>query len=162
MARLRRIWVLGISAVVLLAAGCQRKAPDQAQARDGSAAAASAIVDTTRAMPGMQGMPGMGGVQMRSEMMAHMQTLKALHGDSLVRMVPQHRRMLGNIMAEMDREMQAMNMRGDSQWSVLTDSLRTDLTRMPQISAAGMEEFMADHRGRVTRLMEMHRSMMGR
>ena len=39
--------------------------------------------------------------------------------------------------------------------------LLRDLVRMPQMSAADMEAFMPEHQGRVTRLMEQHRSMMG-
>ena len=160
MVRMRRMCLVGVPALVLLATACQREAADEARGVDASADAAAAP-DSMAGMPGMGGMAGMGGMQMGSDMMAHMQTMEARHGDSLMQMVPQHRQMLGNTMAQMDREMQAMNMGADSQWSALTDSLRSDLTRMPQMSAVEMEEFMAGHRGRVTRLMEMHGSMMG-
>jgi hypothetical protein len=39
-------------------------------------------------------------------------------------------------------------------------SLRSDLTRMPEMSAQELRAFMPEHHGRVTRLMEKHRSMM--
>ena len=155
----RQVWLLGLTAFLLTAGACQREAADQAPAGDAPAEVGSATADS---MGGMGGMAGMEGMQMGTEMMTHMQSMEMMHGDSLMQMVPQHRQMLGNMMAQMDREMQAMNMGADSQWSALADSLRNDLTRMPQMSAAEMEQFMAGHRGRVARLMEKHRSMMGR
>ena len=116
------------------------------------------------AADGMEGMPGMAGMsamQMGTEMTAHLERMRAMRGDSLMQMVPEHRQMLGNMMGQMNREMQGMNMTADPQWTALADSLRDDQVRMPQMSAADMGAFMPEHRGRVTRLMERHGSMMG-
>jgi hypothetical protein len=125
---------------------------------------APAAQDTaTGGMAGMEGMPGMGGMsamQLGSDMTAHMEHMQAMGSDSLVQMMPQHRQLLGNMMGQMNREMEGMNM-ADPRWTALTDSLRDDLARMPQMSADEMRAFMPEHHGRVTRLMEMHGGMMG-
>jgi hypothetical protein len=126
-----RIWFLGVTALLFLAVACQLESTDQAQEGDSSA-----------------------------EMMAHMQAMHAMHGDSLMMMMSQHGQMLGNMMTHMDREMQSMNMSPDSLRSALADSLRSDLMRMPGMSMAEMEGFMPGHQARVMRMMEMHGSMM--
>ena len=41
------------------------------------------------------------------------------------------------------------------------DSVRRDLVRMPDMSAAELRSAMAAHGARVMRLMQMHRSMIG-
>ena len=114
-------------------------------------------------MAGMGGMAmgGASGMQMGTEMMAHMQGMQTMHADSVMKMMPMHRQMLGNMLAQMDREMQGMSKPADPAWTALADSLRDDQVRMPAMTAAEMEASMPAHHGRVTRLMEMHRAMMG-
>lgn len=53
-----------------------------------------------------------------------------------------------------------MDMGADATWSSTVDSLRQDLTRLPEMSAQEMDGFMPERRARVMRLMEMHREMM--
>jgi hypothetical protein len=113
------------------------------------------------AMPGMQGRDGMSGMQMGSDMMAHMGRMQAMGGDSLMRMMPEHRRMLDSMMSQMNREMEGMNMGGDARWTALADSVRDDMARMPEMSAAEMQAYLPEHHARVSRLMEMHGGMMG-
>ena len=114
-------------------------------------------------MAGMGGMAmgGASGMQMGTEMMAHMQGMQAMHADTVMKMMPVHRQMLGNMMAQMDREMQGMSKPADPAWTALADSLRDDQVRMPAMTAAEMAASMPAHHARVTRLMEMHRTMMG-
>ncbi len=71
--------------------------------------------------------------------MGHMNTMEGLTGDSLKAMMPMHRQMAANMLAQMSREMQSMNMTGDSSWTATTDSVRADLARMPEMSAAGLK-----------------------
>lgn len=141
----RQIWSVGLPALLFLTVACQLESTDQAQEDDLSAEAALAAPDSA---PGAM------------DMMAHMQTMHAMHGDSLMMMMPQHGQMLGNMMTHMDREMQSMNLSPDSLESALADSLRSDLMRMPGMSAPEMEAFMPGHQARVMRMMEMHGSMM--
>ena len=146
-------WVIGLTALSI-ACGAD---PDE----DREAARAERPAAGAEGMDSMPGMAGMAAMQMGGEMTAHMERMKAMRGDSLMQMVPKHRQMLGNTMGQMNREMQGMNMTADPRWTALADSLRSDLVRMPEMSAAGMEAFMLEHHGRVERFMERHRSMMG-
>jgi hypothetical protein len=61
----------------------------------------------------------------------------------------------------MNREMRDMNMASDQEWNSTIEALREDLRRLPEMSTSELQTFMPEHRQRVMRLMEMHRSMMG-
>jgi hypothetical protein len=111
---------------------------------------------------GMEGMQGMGGMQddMMEQMMTHMQMMDGAGADSLHAMMPMHRQLAANMIARMNREMRDMNMTGDAAWNATVDSLRQDLTRMPELTGTEMEALMPGHRARMLRLMEVHRTMM--
>lgn len=139
-------------------AACQgEKAADGAG--DSAAAAAPAAAQGAQGMPGMEGMEGMQGGMM-GQMQAHMKMMETTNGDSLKAMLPMHRQMTANMISEMNREMKGMNMTGDAAWTATMDSLRRDLTNLPEMSAAQLRDFMPEHRGRMMRLMEMHQGMM--
>jgi hypothetical protein len=112
---------------------------------------------------GMEGMPGMAGMQdgMMEQMQAHMELMAGTAPDSMMSMMPMHRQMAANMLAQMNRDMEQMNMPADDAWTATADSLREDLTRMPEMSAQELRDWMPGHRARMTRLMEMHRAMMG-
>ena len=95
-----------------------------------------------------------------SAMMAHMQRMRGTRADSMQAMLPMHRQMAANMLAQMNREMRDMNMTADARWNATVDSLRTDLTRMPEMSGSELEAMMAGHQDRMMRLMDMHRTMM--
>ncbi len=65
------------------------------------------------------------------------------------------------MLAQMNREMREMDMAGDEAWTATVDSLRQDLTGMPEMSPDEMAATLPGHRARMNRLMEMPRSMMG-
>ena len=153
----RQSWV--VIGLMLVSAACGQDASEELPAAQAAPAEQPAAAGDS--MAGMAGMGGISGMQMGTEMMTHVQGMQAMHGDSLMQMAPIHGQMLGNMMAQMDREMQGMNRPVDPQWTAVADSLRNDLVQMPQMSAMDMEAFLPAHRGRITRLMEMHRSMMG-
>ena len=107
---------------------------------------------------GMEGMEGMEG--MMAQMTTHMQMMDGAGADSLHAMMPLHRQMAANMIARMNSEMRDMNMTADAAWNATVDSLRQDLTRMPELTGSEMEAMMPGHRARMLRLMEMHRTMM--
>lgn len=112
----------------------------------------------------MGNMPGMGGMQDDQAMQRMQDQMAAMMGagaDSMVAMMPMHRQMAANMLAQMNREMEQMNMAGDEAWTATVDSLRQDLSGMPELGAEEIEAFMPAHQTRMNRLMEMHRSMMG-
>ena len=115
-------------------------------------------------MGGMAGMPAMGGMQsssMMQQMQSQMGAMMSAEPDSAMAMMPGYRQMAANMLAQMNREMGQMNMEGDAAWNATADSVRQDLTQMPEITSEEMASSMAAHQARMNRLMEMHRSMMG-
>jgi hypothetical protein len=116
---------------------------------------------------GMGDMPGMSAPaedvagDVTAEMNAHLDRMAAMPADSLTRILATHRQMVANMLAEMNREMRAMNMGADATWNATVDSLRTDLTTMPGMSRADLAGLFPAHRARVERLMSMHSAMMG-
>lgn len=121
-------------------------------------------------MEGMEGMPGMSSETDSSQgtgdaaaaMRAHMERMSAMMPDSMHAAMPGHRQMVANMLAQMNREMSSMNMASDAAWTATMDSIRSDLTTMPNLSAGEMAAMMPAHRARVERLMSMHQAMMGR
>jgi len=151
----RFLMVTSVATVVWFA-GCGGAEEDPAVQEDTQAEAG--------ATGGMEGMPGMSGMQdggMMQQMQAHMEMMTGVTPDSMMSMMPEHRQMAANMLAQMNRDMQQMNMPGDEAWTATVDSLRQDLSRMPEMSPQELQEWMPGHHARMTRLMEMHGAMMG-
>lgn len=119
-------------------------------------------------MPGMDhgsgmqdgGMGTMTSEGMIGEMRSHMERIQGAGADSLGQLMPAHRQMAANLLAQMNAEMRQMNMSPDSTWNALVDSVRQDLVRMPELAPGDMVGFMAAHLERMRRLMERHGAMM--
>ena len=144
-----------IGLVVALAA-CGSDEPKETA----GAGAADTAVAEQGGHAGMQGMEGMQGGGMTERMQGHMRMMDGAGAERMKAMMPEHRQMAANMIAEFSREMKGMNMTGDAAWSATVDSLRQDLVRMPEMRADELAGFMPAHEGRLNRLMEMHRSMM--
>lgn len=111
-------------------------------------------------MSGMNGMNGMNGMMgMMTEMNTHMQGMMKASGEQMKGMMPAHRQMTANMLAEMNAEMKKMNMSGDAGWNALADSVRQDLTHLPEMSARELADVMPAHQARMMRLMQMHQAM---
>lgn len=106
------------------------------------------------------GMGAMTSESMIGEMRSHLAQIQGAGADSLRQIMPAHRQMAANLLAQMNTEMRQMNMSADSAWSALVDSVRRDLARMPELAPSEMAAFMAAHLERVRRLMERHGAMM--
>ena len=148
----------------LLAAACGGGGQGASGApRDSAGAAGAAAGGGMDSMPGMAGMPGMEPAmsgRMMTDMEAHLRAMRAATPDSLRRAVPTHRQLVANLVAQMNREMGDMNMAPDAPWTALVDSVRADLTRMPELDAGELARSAPDHHGRVERLVAAHRRMM--
>lgn len=131
--------------------------------RSADSATHKAPVAPDTGMP-MQSMPAraVGSAAMVEQMRVHLQTMRAMNADSMRMGLPMHREMTDGMLAQMTREMMQMKMPADSQWSALMDSVHQDLARMPGMNGAELEKTMADHRARLSRLMEMHHRMLER
>lgn len=160
MAMIERIAALALVGAVVACGGSDRDAADTAAdpGRGGR----------TAEMPGMDhgagmqegGMGAMMSESMMEQMRSHMEQMQGVSADSLRKLMPAHRQMAANMLAQMNTEMRAMNMPVDSSWSALVDSVRQDLVRMPELAPSEMAAFMAAHQERVRRLMERHVTMM--
>ena len=161
MNRLFRRSALLMATAALAACGGSEEEPEVASEVP---AATEPAASTGGAMGGMEGMQGgMEGMQqggMAEQMQAHMQMMEGASGDRLMAMMPEHRQMAANMMAQMNREMREMDMSNNTEWNETVSALRQDLTRMPEMSAEELKAFLPEHQTRIEKLTEMHRSMM--
>src|SRR5437588_4499268 len=114
-------------------------------------------------MNGMSGMGGMGGMTntvMIDSMETHMRMMDTMSATTLRAMLPIHRQMMGNMIAQMNSDMRGMKMMADARWMALMDSVRQDLVRMPDMNAQQLKSFMPAHRRRVVLLLQLHGGMM--
>ena len=152
--------VTGIAAVLLLSACAGEDAANADRTPDGA--------ESGEGMEGMQGRQDMDGMThmeggtagMMGAMHTHMEMMGGMSGDSMRSMLPTHRQMMANMIAQMNREMTGMNMPADPAWNAVMDSLRTDLATMPDMDPAELQALMPEHHRRAMRVMEMHREMM--
>ncbi|MEX2282275.1 MAG: hypothetical protein WEE89_07315, partial [Gemmatimonadota bacterium] len=119
---------------------------------------ASQTADSTAG--GMAGMPMMGNDSISANMKHQMTMMQGVSADSMKALLPEHRQMAANMLAQMDQQMTSMNMPADGTWKAMSDSIREDLVRMPNLSGAELQGFMTEHHRRMTQLMAMHESMM--
>jgi hypothetical protein len=156
MKRFIRSSVLTLTATSLLAAcGGAEEKPE---------AATAVVAEPAGQMQGMEGMQGMesmpqGGAG--AELTGHMQMMQGASGEQLKQMLPEHRQLVANTIAQMNREMRDMDMSGNTEWNETVQALRDDLVRLPEMAPEELQAFMPAHQERINRLTEMHRSMMG-
>jgi hypothetical protein len=118
----------------------------------------------------MAGMPGMSGGQMGNmmgaatmdSMQTHLTMMDSMSADRMKAMLPMHRQMVANMLSRMNSEMRQMNMSPDAAWTATIDSVRQDLTNMPEMSGSQLKAMMPDHHARVMRLLQAHQAMMGK
>ena len=128
--------------------------------------APEAVVVEPAAAPagGMDGMAGMEGVQAdgtTDPLSAHMKMMEGASGEDLKAMLPEHRQLVANTIARMNREMRDMNMSDNTEWNATVQALRDDLVQLPEMTPEELRAFMPGHQARIDRLNAMHRDMMG-
>ena len=115
----------------------------------------------------MEGMLGMGGMEstqqngVAPQLQTHMQMMRTASGEELKDMLPEHRQLVANMIAQMNREMREMNMADDTEWNEAVNALRDDLVRLPEMSPDELKAFLPEHQERIDKLAEMHQGMMG-
>ena len=151
-------------AVAALALGCDRG--ERTAAGTTARGTPARGQDTVASAGGMAGMPGMGraavSVGMMTRMEAHLRGLEGMDAGRLAAGLPEHRQLVANLVAQTNREMREMGMAGDAAWTATVDSLRQDLVRLPELGRGELTAVMPAHRGRVERLIAMHRQMLAR
>ncbi|MGH7714154.1 MAG: hypothetical protein ACREOG_22935 [Gemmatimonadaceae bacterium] len=141
---------------LLVAAACRGQ--QEAASRDSAAAMSDS--GAMKDMSGMQAGGMMGG--MMEQMEAHLRMMDTASAATMQSMLAMHRQMAANMISTMNDEMRRMNMSANASWTATADSVRQDLIRMPEMSASELAAFMPAHRARMMRIMQMHRSMMGK
>lgn len=152
------------SAATLLVAGiavaCQSKGNDADSAKG---AATTTSKDSASAMAGMPGMSGTGAsAGMMDSIETHLRTMTAARPEQLKAMVPMHRQMVANMIAQMNQEMRTMNMPANAGWTATIDSVRQDLIHLPDMSSPDIAASLPARHSRITRLLAMHRDMMAK
>ncbi len=136
---------LAIAMVTL--AGCGKK-PEAAQA----------AADTAGKTAGMQ--MATQGMQMMPLMRAHLDSLGSMQPAQMAAMMAAHEDLASRMMDAMGVDMRGMNMKPDSAWAALSDSLGQDLADLPGLSGASLKSRMQAHIGRMQRMMARHEGMM--
>lgn len=129
--------------------------------KEGAANRDSAATDSASGMAAMPEMQWTIGAGMMDSMQAHMRMTDGMTPEQMKASLPAHRKMVANMLSQMNADMRTMNMPADAAWNAAVDSVRQDLVRMPEMSAQELKEMMPARHARVTRLMEMHQRMMG-
>jgi hypothetical protein len=128
----------------------------------GCCGGAMAAVPGMRGMHGRPPMHGMMSAAMMDSMQAHMKKMSAsmMSADQMVAMIPMHRQMVEGMLTQMTNEARSMNMTPSAAWTALSDSVRQDLARLPDLSKAELKPAMATDCARVGRLMQTYKKMM--
>ena len=117
------------------------------------------------AAPGMEAMPGMGAMRMQSDslmprMRMHLDSLVAMAGQVAPGMLSAHEALASEMLDAMGSDMTMMNMRPDSAWTALADSVKRDLADLPALSGRSLEARLRAHVERMRRLLAIHEQMM--
>ncbi len=161
--------VLAVLVVALGACAKKETAVDTAGAAMRAASGDSATAGGMSGMPmqgmgGMKGMAGgdsstMGGMTM-ADMQKQMDAMMKASPEQMKAMLPMHRQMAANMLAQMNTQMRTMNMPANAAWTATVDSVRQDLVRLPEQSAQQLKDAVPAHHARMMRLMQMHDAMM--
>ena len=160
-----RCSIVAALATTVAVSGCG-KSRDRVSAADSAAASREVHGDTAGGManmPGMSGTTGMTGMMsagMMDSMDVHMRMMDTMTGAQMKAMMPAHRQMVANMLAQMNSEMRGMKMTPEARWTALIDSVRQDLVRMPELTPQQCKAMMPAHHDRITLLMRLHRGMM--
>lgn len=107
------------------------------------------------------GMP-MQGMQMMSNMRAHMDSMMRMSPQQMQAMMAMHQGMMSQMMDRMGADMRGMKMSGTPAWTALTDSVKQDLADLPNLKGQELSARMRAHAERVKRLIALHEKMMGK
>jgi len=148
---------------LVLASACTSK-PAASTDTAGRTPAAAPAADSvkTGGMASMAGMQGMMSSAAMDSMHAEMQKMQGMTADQMAAMLPMHRQMAANTLSMMTADMRSMNMPADAAWTATTDSVRQDLTRLPELSKEQLTQALPAHHARMMRLMQMHKDMMAK
>jgi hypothetical protein len=152
--------ILPFITLVIIACNADVKQQPNTPAAGDSAVATSSDSGGMGSMPGMAPSGGSSTATMIADMKVKLADIEKVKPDSLEIVVPGHRAAAAALLSEMNREMAAMQMQGDSRWSAIADSVRQDLIMLPETKGGALSALVAAHKTRMLRMMQMHEDMM--
>ena len=102
------------------------------------------------------------GQSLADNLVAYMHRLEHRPGipiDSLRERLSLHAQMLDQLLAQYEREMQILDVRGGNAWKATVDSLRGDLSTLRSVSDEELRPALAEHQRRVDKLIQFHEAM---
>lgn len=156
-----------VSTAALVACGKSRKDASTTPGDSVTAATAGSLegpshMDNMMDSASMRGSGPMMESRMMDSMQTHMRTMEGMSLDRIKAMIPLHRQLVATMLSSFDDSMQQMNMPPDAGWMALRDSIRQDVTHMPDLDPSQLRALMPRHNERLTRLMRMHKAMVGK
>ena len=103
------------------------------------------------------------GRNLAANLLAYMARFEHVHAvsiDTLRARLVLDARMLTELLAQYEREMQILDVSGGRAWQAIVDSLHADLTNMPNASDSELRPLVTAHQRRVTKLIEYHEAML--
>lgn len=88
-------------------------------------------------------------------MRAHLRRLDAAGADSLPALVPVHREKVEALLSRCTATASGMHQPADTTGGPIAEELWHDLIRLPQLAAAELPAFMAEHRARIVRFLAL-------
>jgi hypothetical protein len=109
----------------------------------------------------------MGSGALMAQMRQHMMSMQAAHADTGQAALARHR-MGAQMLAQMEKDIEAAKLPVDPGWSALLDSVRQDMATMPGMRGGMMRGqgrgmmsgAMTAHRDRMMRLMDLYENRM--
>jgi hypothetical protein len=105
-------------------------------------------------------MGGMESMQMMPGMRAHMDSIMRMSPQQMQEMMARHEAMMSQMMDQMGADMRAMKMSSPPEWTALMDSVKQDLSELPNLKGQALSARMRAHGDRVRRLIGAHEEMM--
>ena len=150
-----------VAAGLALLAACGGTEEEPEGAADTEVVAEPAAPAAAGGMEGLGRMESMQQGGIAAQLQGHMQMMQNASGEELRMMLPEHRQLVANTIAQMNREMQSMDMSDNTDWNESVAALRQDLVRLPEMTPEELKAFIPEHQERINKLMDMHRSMLG-
>lgn len=103
------------------------------------------------------------GRNLADNLLAYMDRLEELDTattETLRRRLPVHVRMLTELLAQYDREMTILDVKGGHRWQATVDSVRSDLSILQQANDRELRPALKAHQRRVGKLITHHETML--
>jgi hypothetical protein len=95
-------------------------------------------------------------------METRLRTMDMMSAAQIAAAFPAHSQAAGAMLSRMNADLQGMPASPNMSWSATNDSIRRDLSHMAGLTGAQMNAAMPAYHAHMTRLMGMHRQMMGK